>query len=161
MFPGKTFFCSLYKSTYRNHAGSEFLNSLSSKYVNPRSHVHSSDTVLKNFNADLLAGMDDRKILSLFTLGFFGGFIFSPEGMLLRAGAWNLLPVHFTSRFILDFQSPFRTPHVRPKLMTNTSLSQHHSCSQYLEELIYTPRRSLSSGNAPFWHFSIARLPHL
>ncbi|CEJ59937.1 hypothetical protein PMG11_08535 [Penicillium brasilianum] len=56
-----------------------------------------SDSVWQDFDAETFAGMNDSKILSSFTSGFFGGFIFGTEGLLLNAGAWRLLPVNFTN----------------------------------------------------------------
>jgi hypothetical protein len=62
-----------------------------------------SDTVWQDFDAETLAGMSDSKILSKFTSGFFGGFVFGMEGILLNAGAWRVLPVHFTSMIPLSY----------------------------------------------------------
>ncbi|KAJ5113354.1 hypothetical protein N7456_001888 [Penicillium angulare] len=99
MVPHKTFFRSLYNSNFKHCATTEFLNSTSATYVNPRGHLVGSDKVSQTFDAEVLAGLDDRKVLSLFTLGFFGGFVLSIERLLLKAGAWRLLPVDFTSVF--------------------------------------------------------------
>jgi hypothetical protein len=60
-----------------------------------------SDSVWQDFDAETFVGMNDSKILSSFTSGFFGGFIFCIEGLLLNAGAWRLLPVNFTSKILL------------------------------------------------------------
>ncbi|KAJ5281574.1 hypothetical protein N7478_006946 [Penicillium angulare] len=95
--PQQTFFRSLYNSNFKEYATAEFLNSASAKFVNPRSHLVASDKVSQTFDAEILAGLDDRKVLSLFTLGFFGGFVLSIERLFLKAGAWRLLPVGFTS----------------------------------------------------------------
>lgn len=73
----------------------------SAKLVNPRHHVTNSDEVSWTLDVNTLRGMDDRKVLSLFTVGFFGGYVFGMERMLLRAGAWNLLPVHFTGKSVV------------------------------------------------------------
>ncbi|CAI7663552.1 unnamed protein product [Penicillium bialowiezense] len=96
-FPGRVFFSSLYNHSYRHAVGPDFLVSNSAKLVNPRHHVTNSDEVSWTLDVNTLRGMDDRKVLSLFTVGFFGGYVFGMERMLLRAGAWNLLPVHFTA----------------------------------------------------------------
>ncbi|KAF3396395.1 hypothetical protein F1880_006614 [Penicillium rolfsii] len=97
MIPRKSFFDTLYYSNSVNHARNEFLTSRSAEIVNPRHHMVLSDAVWQDFDAETLAGMTDATILSSFTSGFFGGFVFSIEGVVLSAGAWRLLPVHFTN----------------------------------------------------------------
>ncbi|KAJ5335454.1 hypothetical protein N7452_007857 [Penicillium brevicompactum] len=96
-FPGRVFFSSLYNQSYRTQVGSDFLVSSSAKLVNPHHHIASSDEVSWTLDTKDLRGMDDRKVLSLFSVGFFGGFVLGIERMLLTAGAWRLLPVHFTA----------------------------------------------------------------
>ncbi|KAI9901979.1 hypothetical protein N3K66_003796 [Trichothecium roseum] len=99
MLPRKAFFESLCRSQYTGRAGPDFLASASASVVSPRRRVvANSDTVRQTFAGDeALAGLSDESILSLFTAGFFGGFVFGLEGLLSRAGAWRLLPVHFST----------------------------------------------------------------
>lgn len=114
MLPRKAFFQSLRRSQYAGRAGPDFLASASAGVVSPRRRaVASSDAVRQTFAGDeALAGLSDERILALFTAGFFGGFVFGLEGLLSRAGAWRLLPVHFSStntppRFPLPSQHAF------------------------------------------------------
>lgn len=102
MIPKKSFFDILYNCNSINHARDRFLTSRSAELVNPRHHMVISDTVWQDFDAETLAGMNDSKILSSFTAGFFGGFVFGMEGVLLNAGAWRLIPVNFTSKNLLS-----------------------------------------------------------
>lgn len=97
MIPRKSFFDTLYNSNSMSYARDGFLMSRSAELVNPHHHMVLSDTVWQDFDAETLAGMTDSKILSSFTSGFFGGFVFGMEGFLLNAGAWRILPVYFTS----------------------------------------------------------------
>jgi hypothetical protein len=97
MLPRKSFFDTLYNSNSINSTRDGFLTSRSAELINPRHHMVLSDTVWQDFDAETLAGMTNSKILSSFTSGFFGGFVFGMEGILLNAGAWRILPVQFTS----------------------------------------------------------------
>lgn len=99
MIPRKSFFDTLYNCNSVNYARDGFLTSRSAELVNPRHHMVISDTVWQDFDAEMLAGMTDSKILLSFTSGFFGGFVFGMEGVLLNAGCWRILPVNFTSTF--------------------------------------------------------------
>lgn len=51
---------------------------------------------MQKFPAAAIAGLSDEKVLSLFTSGFFSGFIFGFERWILRFGGYNLLPAHYT-----------------------------------------------------------------
>ena len=97
MLPRKSFFDSAYNCNSVDYAREGFLTSQSADIINPRHHMVISDTVWQDFDAEMLDGMSDSKILSKFTSGFFGGFVFGVEGVLLNAGAWRVLPVNFTS----------------------------------------------------------------
>lgn len=97
ILPKKPFFESLSKLSYHVNASDGFLSSQTAGLVNPDRHRTTSDRVWQTFETEALAGMDDEKVLSLFTRGFFGGFIFSPEGLILKAGGWKISPVNFTS----------------------------------------------------------------
>lgn len=103
MIPRKSFFDCLYNCNSLNNAREELLRSQAAEFVNPRHHIVLSDTVWQDFDAETLAGMNDAKILSSFTSGFFGGFVFGMEGVLLGAGAWRLFPVQFTSMFPIPY----------------------------------------------------------
>ncbi|KAJ5177243.1 uncharacterized protein N7482_003120 [Penicillium canariense] len=119
--PRKQFFNTLYRCNIDNHVRNGFLTSSSAGLLNPRQNMLlSSDTVWQDFDAEMLAGMNDQKILASFTEGFFGGFVFGIEGILLRAGAWRVLPVYFT-RFPQSRQSP--------ELWKNSELSKDDLCA--------------------------------
>ncbi|KAI1374515.1 hypothetical protein F4677DRAFT_425291 [Hypoxylon crocopeplum] len=74
----------------------EFLESSSAKLVNPRQNMINSDTVSLSFPASTFRGLSDEKLLALFTKGFFGGWVFYLQSLLLKAGAWKIIPVKFT-----------------------------------------------------------------
>lgn len=85
--------------------------------------------VFQTVDADLLDGLDDHKILSLFTHGFFGGHVLGIERILLRAGAWNLLPVHFNGQIPLGIE---KRPRKKCKLLNLTSIFYGHAATNYL-----------------------------
>lgn len=136
MIPRRHFFDCLYNCNHANYAREGFLTSRSAELINPRHHTIFSDTVWQDFDAETLAGMNDAKILSLFTSGFFGGFVFGMEGALLGAGVWRILPVHFTSMFpkpypysgqsdtSLDFLQQPQTP----ELWSSSEVPHNHLC---------------------------------
>lgn len=99
-FPGKVFFNALYNLSFKREVEPEFLASSAARFANPKNHVTMSDEVSWTVNANMLGGMDDRKALSLFSRGFFGGYVLRMERFLLANGAWRLLPVHFSSEFL-------------------------------------------------------------
>ncbi|KAJ6164893.1 hypothetical protein N7470_003565 [Penicillium chermesinum] len=92
----KPFIESLSKLTYESRASPAFLASSTAGWVNPRKHGTTSDRIWQAFDSEVLEDMDDRQILSLFTKGFFGGYVFALEGIALKCGGWRICPVGFT-----------------------------------------------------------------
>ncbi|RAL06953.1 uncharacterized protein BO97DRAFT_379458 [Aspergillus homomorphus CBS 101889] len=90
------FFHSLRHSASTVAVRPEFLTSSSSLYVNPRQHVLGTDCITQTIPGSAIAGISDEKVLALFTGGFFGGFVFAFEWLLLTAGGGRILPVEFT-----------------------------------------------------------------
>ena len=138
MIPRRPFFDCLYNCNHANYAREGFLASRAAELVNPRHRTILADTVWQDFDAETLAGMNDAKILSLFTSGFFGGFVFGIEGALLGAGAWRILPVHFTSMFLIpnlpsscglsDFSLDFLQQPQTPELWSSSEVPDNHVC---------------------------------
>ena len=96
MLPRGPFFRSLRQSHYTNPVSSEFLASPSFNFVNPRHHVVATDAIIQKFPEAAISGLSDEKVLSLFSSGFFSGFIFGFERWILRIGGYNLLPACYT-----------------------------------------------------------------
>ncbi|KAL3478960.1 hypothetical protein BJX99DRAFT_255963 [Aspergillus californicus] len=96
MLPRQQFLHSLRKSSYTIPISSEFLTSPSFNCVNPRHHVTATDKVTQTIPAASIAGLSDETILSLFTTGFFSGFVFGFERLVLRSGGFRLLPARYT-----------------------------------------------------------------
>ncbi|PYI32749.1 hypothetical protein BP00DRAFT_494390 [Aspergillus indologenus CBS 114.80] len=94
--PRPPFFHSLLHSTSTAAVRPEFLTSLSSSYVNPRHHIRGTDGITQTIPGSAVAGMSDERVLALFTSGFFGGFVFAPEWLLLTAAGGRILPVEYT-----------------------------------------------------------------
>jgi hypothetical protein len=44
----------------------------------------------------VVTGLSDERVLSLFTSGFFSGFVFGFERFILRIGGYKLLPARYT-----------------------------------------------------------------
>lgn len=139
MIPRRPFFDCLYNCNHANYAREEFLTSRAADLVNPRHHTILSDSIWQDFDAETLAGMNDTKILSLFTSGFFGGFVFCTEGALLRAGGWRILPVHFTSMLfntqpsqflcgLSDISLDFPPQPETPELWSSSEVPDNHLC---------------------------------
>lgn len=96
VLPRGAFLHSLRQSSYTYSVNQALLTSSTFKIINPRHHVVATDNVSQNLPARSLEGLDDEKILALFTSGFFGGFVFSLERWALWMGAWRFLPARFT-----------------------------------------------------------------
>ncbi|RSM06706.1 hypothetical protein CEP52_005550 [Fusarium oligoseptatum] len=96
LLPRAAFIQSVRESSYSLPVRPEFLASTSAKLVNPRGHIINTDTVTQTFSASVVAGLSDERVLSLFTSGFFGGFVFGFERFILRIGGYNLLPSRYT-----------------------------------------------------------------
>ncbi|KAL2817968.1 heterokaryon incompatibility protein-domain-containing protein [Aspergillus cavernicola] len=96
MLPRGLFFNSLRQSHFTVPVSSEFLTSPAFNFVNPRHHVVATDKVTQKIPAAAIAGLSDEKVLSLFTRGFFSGFIFGFERWILWIGGYNILPARYT-----------------------------------------------------------------
>ncbi|PYH76292.1 hypothetical protein BO82DRAFT_387398 [Aspergillus uvarum CBS 121591] len=96
LIPRLPFFHALCYSSSTAAVRPEFLNSLSSSYVNPRQHIIGTDGITQTIPASAVAGISDERVLALFTSGFFGGFVFAPEWLLLTAAGGRILPVEYT-----------------------------------------------------------------
>lgn len=96
LLPRAVFVQSLRESSYLLPIRPEFLASSSAKLVNPRGHILNTDAVTQTFSASVVAGLSDERVLSLFTSGFFGGFVFGFERFILRIGGYRLLPARYT-----------------------------------------------------------------
>ncbi|OJK00081.1 hypothetical protein ASPACDRAFT_42661 [Aspergillus aculeatus ATCC 16872] len=96
LIPRPPFFHSLVHSSSTAAVRPGFLTSLSSSYVNPRQHVIGTDCITQVIPASAVAGVSDERVLALFTSGFFGGFVFAPEWLLLTAVGGRILPVGYT-----------------------------------------------------------------
>ncbi|RAK79345.1 uncharacterized protein BO72DRAFT_41532 [Aspergillus fijiensis CBS 313.89] len=96
LIPRSPFFHSVLHSSSTAAVRPEFLTSLSSSYANPRQHVIGTDCVTQTIPASAVAGTSDERVLALFTSGFFGGFVFVPEWLLLTAAGGRILPVGYT-----------------------------------------------------------------
>jgi hypothetical protein len=89
--PGIHFFQSLFKrSQFTHHATSSFLNSLTFHLINPHSRKTKSDAIRQTLTANEVKSMNDEAVLAAFAKGFFSGFAFAPEEVLLRLGAYKL-----------------------------------------------------------------------
>ncbi|KIH92418.1 hypothetical protein SPBR_03214 [Sporothrix brasiliensis 5110] len=95
--PRGAFFHSLYHSTYTIPVGKDLLSSPTFNFINPRHHLVNTDKVSQHIPASAAAGLSDEEILSLFTGGFFGGFVFRIESWLLRMAGARFLPARYTS----------------------------------------------------------------
>ncbi|KAJ5970413.1 uncharacterized protein N7479_000331 [Penicillium vulpinum] len=115
--PRLSFFQSLRQSHYALPVRPEFLTSSAFQIINPRHHVTTTDVVTQVFPESVVAGLSDEEALSLFTRGFFGGFVFGFERFILRIGGWNLLPARYTG-----FQGD---PHAS-KIWNLSELPQRH-----------------------------------
>ena len=101
--PGIIFFQSLLKrSRFASRAPSSFLNSSTFRLINPRSCIAKSDVIRQILTAGEVKGLDDEAILAAFTKGFFGGFVFYPEEVLLRLGAYRLFSGDGTGSYPWD-----------------------------------------------------------
>lgn len=96
IFPRGVFFQSLRQSYFTNPVSPEFLSSSSFKFVNPRHHVVATDKVAQRFPAAAVSGLSDEQVLALFSRGFFSGFVFGFERLILRIGGYNILPARYT-----------------------------------------------------------------
>lgn len=96
VLPSASFFQSLRRSSYTYPASEGLLTSSTFNIINPRHHVVATDNVSEIVSAKDVSGLDDEKILALFTCGFFGGFVFAPERWVLGMGAGSLLPARYT-----------------------------------------------------------------
>ncbi|KAE8318428.1 hypothetical protein BDV41DRAFT_376428 [Aspergillus transmontanensis] len=92
------FFESLRQSHRTYPVNVDFLRSSSFNFVNPRHNVISTtDCVTQKLLESDIARLSDEEVLSLFTAGFFGGYVFACEKVILRAGGWKLLSVKFSN----------------------------------------------------------------
>lgn len=69
--------------------------------VNPRNHVSVTDSHTICLSSQELRDMSDEEILARFVKGFFGGWVFAPEKVLLgflQVFALRLVPVGFSSK---------------------------------------------------------------
>lgn len=96
LVPRGVFFHSLFQSTYTYPVSKDLLTSTTFNFVNPRHHIINTDKVSQLIPASAAAGLSDEEILSLFTGGFFGGFIFRIESWLLRIWGARFLPARYT-----------------------------------------------------------------
>ncbi|KAK9241727.1 hypothetical protein V1506DRAFT_549854 [Lipomyces tetrasporus] len=94
--PQRVFFHSLLQSSYTYPVSKDLLASATFNFVNPRHHIVSTDRVSQVIPASATAGLSDEEILSLFTSGFFGGFVFRLESWVLRICGASLLPARYT-----------------------------------------------------------------
>lgn len=113
LLPRVTFFRSLASSQVAPHVSPELLQSASSTHINPRGHALITDTISQVFPREAIPELNDEQLLSNFTFGFFGGFVFGPERLALRLGAWRFLPVTFTGTI---------HPPSRPSILTSIDL---------------------------------------
>ncbi|KAE8138435.1 hypothetical protein BDV38DRAFT_244646 [Aspergillus pseudotamarii] len=92
------FFGSLHQSHRTYPVSAEFLRSSSFNFVNPRHNVvGNTDCVTQKLLESDIARFSDEEVLSLFTTGFFGGYVFACERLILRAGGWKLFPAQFSN----------------------------------------------------------------
>ncbi|KAI9933629.1 hypothetical protein MW887_008102 [Aspergillus wentii] len=91
-----TFVSSLSQSTYSLPVSRQFLQSPSFNFINPRHHVIATDKVTQIIPESAISNLNDENVLSLFTRGFFGGFVFAFERTVLRMGGYRLLPAGYT-----------------------------------------------------------------
>ncbi|KAI8716115.1 hypothetical protein NCS52_00904400 [Fusarium sp. LHS14.1] len=96
LLPRAAFIRSLRESTYSLPVRAEFLASSSAKLVNPRGHILNTDAVTQTFPASVVTGLSDERVLSLFTSGLFGGFVFGFERFILSIREYRLLPARYT-----------------------------------------------------------------
>jgi hypothetical protein len=82
-----------------SHISPDFTTSRSLALCNPQAKHGLNDTVSIRVPASALSAKSDEKILALFTKGFFGGWVFCFESVLLRWGLWKVLPVGFTGTY--------------------------------------------------------------
>ncbi|KAJ4202372.1 hypothetical protein NW759_015423 [Fusarium solani] len=97
LIPRAVFIRSLRESSYSLPVRPEFLASSSAKLVNPRGNILNTDAVTQTFSASVVTGLSDERVLSLFTSGFFSGFVFGFERFILRIGGYKLLPARYTA----------------------------------------------------------------
>jgi hypothetical protein len=86
----------LRSQTFKYPVSKDLLESTSMRLVNPNHHCVKTDTVSIKLPAALIVGLTDEAVLALFTKGFFGGWIFAFERMIMRMGSWRILNLHFT-----------------------------------------------------------------
>ncbi|PYH40170.1 uncharacterized protein BP01DRAFT_351909 [Aspergillus saccharolyticus JOP 1030-1] len=104
LIPRASFFRSLFHSSLTAAVRPEFLTSSSARYVNPRQHTTGGDCITQTIPSSWIAGRSDEQVLALFTSGFFGGFVFALEWLLLTAAGGRILPVGYTG-FTRDAQA--------------------------------------------------------
>lgn len=75
---------------------SEYLWSTAFKLINPRGHVVATDSISQVFPASVMAGLSDEEALALFSSGFFGGFVFGLESIILRLVGPHLATPRYT-----------------------------------------------------------------
>ena len=92
-----SFFSIVRSSGFTASVSKEFLESPAAALINPRHHCIATDQVSLQLPAVSFSGLDDEAVLALFTRGFFGGWIFAIERLIMKVGGWRLLPVWFTS----------------------------------------------------------------
>ncbi len=73
-----------------------FLESSSASLINPRHHRIATDQVSLRLSASSITGLDDEAVLTLFTKGFFGGWVFSIERLIMQVGGSKLLPARYS-----------------------------------------------------------------
>ncbi|KNG84306.1 hypothetical protein ANOM_007261 [Aspergillus nomiae NRRL 13137] len=92
------FFESLRQSHRDYPVNAGFLRSSSFNFVNPRHNViTTTDCVTQKLLESDIARLSDEEVLSLFTTGFFGGYVFACERLILKAGGWKLLSAQFSN----------------------------------------------------------------
>ncbi|KAG9236591.1 hypothetical protein BJ875DRAFT_218022 [Amylocarpus encephaloides] len=87
--------------TYTLPPSSTLLTSKTMTLVNPLSHIIKTDCVSLRLPASTIAGLDDEAVLALFTRGFFGGWVFAIEGVMMRLGLYKI----FSNKYS-GFKSP-------------------------------------------------------
>jgi hypothetical protein len=88
--PGIHFLRSFFKSQYTSHTSPSLLDSSTFRLINPRGRNAKFDAIRQTLTANEVRGMSEEAILAAFAKGFFAGFAFTPEEVLMRLGAYKL-----------------------------------------------------------------------
>ena len=106
----------------------EFWKSSSVTLINPRHHRIATDQISLRLPAISFSGMNDDAVLTLFTRGFFEGWVFSVEKWIMKMGGWRILPARYTGTL---FTNPQGMPKfLRPGILR---LQKEQDPEDYLE----------------------------